>query len=119
MTDKLVIDVVVNEVGSWDGKPRVSFVSIARRMVVAGKTKKGKKIDPGGGDGNAQLSAGKGEPLADFNLDRPSAQWFGKLLYRKVRITFEDAGQLEPEQYEAQQLHLSGHSGEDDERGEE
>jgi hypothetical protein len=90
---KLELVMEVNEVGSYDGKPRVSLIRENERTVKADKRKAGAP------DRQTWI-----ENQAEIFLTRPQAQWFGTKLYRKVRVTFEDGGPLD--ETEAEQIRL-------------
>ncbi len=81
-TAKLELLAEVNEVGSYDGAPRVGLL-VAEAFFSAKKAR-------------AKSAGGLVQPqsLGDLNVTREQARWFGTLLYRRVRITIEDAGPL-------------------------
>ncbi|MBA2684755.1 MAG: hypothetical protein H0U66_09715 [Gemmatimonadaceae bacterium] len=90
MSDRIEILCEVNEVGTVDGVPRATLVVDRASVAAAAKRKAGVP------DRETWL-----ENVAELQLSREQARWFGARLYRKVRVTFEDAGPLDADESEA------------------
>jgi hypothetical protein len=78
----------VNQVGSYDRAPMVLLYPLGERV-----QKPGKKLRKGEVE-NRRNSF-------EMTVTKAEAKWFAKLLYRRIKITIEDAGPMDDEEVAA------------------